>query len=56
MPTPATSPTWKICGLAVLLAILTVVLTSCVTPNDQDSSLPWNAPASWEGQNLGVPL
>ncbi len=56
MPTPATLPAWKIYGLAILLAIMATVLTSCVTPNNQDGSLPWNAPANWEGQNLGVPL
>ncbi|MGI6355627.1 MAG: hypothetical protein GX937_05010 [Lentisphaerae bacterium] len=56
MPTPAAPSAWKICGLAILLAIMATVLTSCVTSGDHDGSLPWNAPASWDGQNLGVPL
>ncbi len=56
MRTPDTLPVWKICGLTILLATLAAVMTSCVTPVDQDGSLPWNAPANWEGQNLGVPL
>lgn len=46
----------KICGLIILLVTVAMVMTSCVTPVDQDGSLPWNAPATWEGQNLGVPL
>ena len=46
----------KFCALVLLLLAAAAAFTSCVTPVDYSGSLPWNAPASWEGQNLGVPL
>lgn len=46
--------------LALLLAATTALLsTGCRTVAEDDENavdqLPWNTPASWEGQVIGVP-
>lgn len=46
--------------LALLLAATTALLgAGCRTVAEDDSNaadqLPWNTPASWEGQVIGVP-
>lgn len=40
-------------GLCALL-----LLAGCVSEREANAQgrLPWNAPPSWEGQTLGVPL
>jgi hypothetical protein len=43
---------------AVLVLAISLALAGCAsTPTDPDGvgELPWNTPASWEGQFLGVP-
>ncbi len=40
--------------LALLLLSLGALLAGCSTQNPTDSSIPWNRPASWEGQVPGM--
>ncbi len=37
----------------LLLALASLGLTGCVDPK-QDSSIPWNRPANWEGRIPGM--
>lgn len=49
----------KIQGILVLVlvAMMAVLLASCVSVGDNDSKdLPWSAPAGWENSTLGVPM
>lgn len=39
---------------ALLLIGFSVILAGCSTENPSDSSIPWNRPASWEGQVPGM--
>ena len=38
-----------------LLSVLAVA-AGCAATSEQNGSLPWSAPASWENQTIGVPL
>lgn len=43
-------------SLIILTAIMVAAATGCVSVGKNDASeLPWSAPASWEGQTLGIP-
>ncbi len=48
MPSPR-----KIIFALVLTALALLGLAGCSTP-EQDSSIPWSRPASWEGQIPGM--
>jgi hypothetical protein len=39
---------------AAFLAALLGLAAGCTTKTDKDSSIPWNRPASWEGQIPGM--
>lgn len=46
-------------GLVVLvMSLLCVLLSGCVHQEElpPDSKLPWSRPATWEGQQIGIPL
>ncbi len=43
----------KTFALLVLAAVATA-LTGCSTKSQKQSSIPWNQPASWEGQIPGM--
>ena len=39
-------------GLALAGIVATLATTGCSSKTEQDSSIPWSRPASWEG---GIP-
>jgi len=45
--------------MILLLCLVAVVGLACgcrtAGPGENDDQLPWNTPASWEGQIIGVP-
>ncbi len=41
-------------AVAVILLSLGALAAGCSTQNPTDSSIPWNRPASWEGQVPGM--
>ena len=45
-------------GAAVLAAVLALTLAGCVHQDElpPDTKLPWSRPATWEGQQIGIPL
>jgi len=40
--------------LALLIATIALLATGCTTQTANDTSIPWNRPASWEGQVPGM--
>ena len=45
--------TKKSCLVALLALALAALMTGCVAPKN-DSSIPWNRPADWEGRIPGM--
>ncbi len=41
-------------AVAVIVLSLGALVAGCSTQNPTDSSIPWNRPASWEGQVPGM--
>ncbi|MGN0878297.1 MAG: hypothetical protein ACI4WT_02425 [Oligosphaeraceae bacterium] len=44
--------------LALAASLLTLTLAGCVHQDElpPDTKLPWSRPATWEGQQIGIPL
>ena len=40
--------------LALLVSGSALALTGCTSKTDQDTSIPWSRPATWEGQVPGM--
>lgn len=41
--------------VAVLFVAVAIVISGCVHEDEQAGNLPWSRPASWEGQQIGIP-
>lgn len=49
---------WRTGTLLLALAASLLTLAGCVHQDElpPDTKLPWSRPATWEGQQIGIPL